>query len=181
MPTYITYSLSQCLVHHCFTLTFAANLFGLWDGIGILCTQNLEEVETGMLNSPVESPKSEHVPRPSLPLDKKASSVASSVQENPFNFDAQVLSELVLLAAGPVGRQIYADDDRWCRWWLWSFDPSSIILCSRCVLQFQHRTEVKKWLVRGLVKFLLAVPWLCCLALPGSFLNVFYKPFFRAL
>ena len=35
-----------------------------------------------------------------------------------------------------------------------------------------------KWLEHGLVKFLPAFPWLFCLALPGSFLNVFCKPFF---
>ena len=39
----------------------------------------------------------------------------------------------------------------------------------------------KKWLVCGFVKFLPAILWLCCLALPGSFLNMFCTPFFRAL
>ena len=53
-----------------------------------------------------------------------------------------------------------------------------------CLTLFQyHKNEIqrpKKWPVCGLVKFLPALPWLFCLALPGSFLNMFCKPFFRA-
>ena len=36
-----------------------------------------------------------------------------------------------------------------------------------------HRYRGRKWLVRGLVKFVPDVPKLFGLALPGSFLNVF--------
>ena len=51
-------------------------------------------------------------------------------------------------------------------------------------MSFQNPCDIqrsKKWLVRGLVKFVPAVAYLLWLALPGSFLNMFCKPFFRAL
>ena len=51
-----------------------------------------------------------------------------------------------------------------------------IIIC-HC----QRSTEVEKIACTWFGEFLPNVPWLCCLALPGSFLDMFYKPFFRAL
>ena len=48
---------------------------------------------------------------------------------------------------------------------------------SECNVLFHDVQRPKKWLVSG---FLLAVPLLFCLALPGSFLNMSCKPFFRA-
>ena len=41
--------------------------------------------------------------------------------------------------------------------------------------------SLKKWLVRGLAKFIPAVTGLVCPNLLGSFLTLFCKPFFRAL
>ena len=57
------------------------------------------------------------------------------------------------------------------------YDVHSVICC----IYLLGVQSPKKWLVRGLVKFLLAVPQLLCLALSGSFLTMFCKPFFRAL
>ena len=40
------------------------------------------------------------------------------------------------------------------------------------VASWHNSTEVKKWLVRGLVKFLLAIPWLCYLALNSVTMDI---------
>ena len=42
-------------------------------------------------------------------------------------------------------------------------------------------SKPKKWLLYGLEKFLPAVPWMLCLALPGSLLTMFVQYVFRAL